>query len=373
MRVPVLSPSGKPLMPTKASRARRWLKEGKARVVYNDLGIFQIQLIRCPRTTNTQPIAVGIDPGKLYTGIGVQSAKFTLWLAHLQLPFKTVRGRMEQRAMMRRGRRGRRINRSLPYDQRAHRQKRFDNRRQCKIPPSIRANRELELRVLGELSLIYPISDVAYEIVKARGNKGFSPVMVGQKWQLENVEGYGKVNQLQGWQTANIRQQLGLHKQKHSKSDAIPATHAVDGVALACSTFIQYGMIDRQTMGWKGEVKITPAPFTVIRRPPVSRRQLHLMVPAKSGVRRKYGGTMTRHGFRKGDYVEATQSNKTYRGWVSGDTEKQVSVSDQNWRRLGQFSKNKIRLIRRSSGLIITATKVVSPVEMLHASLPSQF
>ena len=45
LRVPVLSPSGKPLMPTKASRARRWLKEGKARVVYNDLGIFQIQLI----------------------------------------------------------------------------------------------------------------------------------------------------------------------------------------------------------------------------------------------------------------------------------------------------------------------------------------
>jgi len=78
LRVPVLSPSSKPLMPTKASRARRWLKEGKARVVYNDLGIFQVQLIRCPRTINTQPIAVGVDPGKHYTGIGVQSAKFTL-------------------------------------------------------------------------------------------------------------------------------------------------------------------------------------------------------------------------------------------------------------------------------------------------------
>ena len=27
-RVPVISKEGKPLMPTKASRARRWLKEG---------------------------------------------------------------------------------------------------------------------------------------------------------------------------------------------------------------------------------------------------------------------------------------------------------------------------------------------------------
>jgi len=82
------------------------------------------------------------------------------------------------------------------------------------------------------------------------------------------------------------------------------------------------------------------------------------MVPAKGGVRRKYGGTITRHELRKGDYVEATQGSKTYCGWVSGDTEKQISVSDANWKRLGQFSKNKVRLIRRSTGLIITATKV---------------
>jgi hypothetical protein len=181
LRVPVLSPSGKPLMPTKASRARRWLKEGKARIVYNDLRIFQVQLIKCPRESNTQPIAVGIDPGKDYTGVGVQSTKFTLWLAHLQLPFKTVKDRMEQRRMMRRGRRGRRINRKVAFSKRAHRQKRFDNRRGNKLPPSIRANRELELRVLDELSLIYPITTVAYEIIKARGDKGFSPVMVGQK------------------------------------------------------------------------------------------------------------------------------------------------------------------------------------------------
>lgn len=175
LRVAVLSPSGKPLMPTKASRARRWLKEGKARVVYNDLGIFQVQLIVPPRTQNTQSIAVGIDPGKLYTGVGVQSAQFTLWMAHLQLPFKTVKDRMEQRAMMRRGRRGRRINRKVTFTQRAHRQKRFDNRRGNKLPPSIRANRELELRVLDELSLIYPVTSVAYEIIKARGDQGFSP------------------------------------------------------------------------------------------------------------------------------------------------------------------------------------------------------
>jgi len=60
-RVPVLSKSGKPLMPTKASRARRWLKEGKAKVVHNNLACFVIQLT-FETEENTQPIALGIDP-----------------------------------------------------------------------------------------------------------------------------------------------------------------------------------------------------------------------------------------------------------------------------------------------------------------------
>jgi RRXRR protein len=99
-RVPVLSKTGLPLMPTKPSRARRWLNSGKARVVYNDLGIFQIQLTQFAEE-ETQLIVVGVDSGKLYTGIGVQSAKFTLWTAHLQLPFKTVKDRIEQRGKWR--------------------------------------------------------------------------------------------------------------------------------------------------------------------------------------------------------------------------------------------------------------------------------
>ncbi len=44
LRVAVLSKSGKPLMPTKRARARRWLRDGKAKLVHNDLECFAIQL-----------------------------------------------------------------------------------------------------------------------------------------------------------------------------------------------------------------------------------------------------------------------------------------------------------------------------------------
>ncbi len=40
-------------------------------------------------------------------------------------------------------------------------------------------------------------------------------------------------------------------------------------------------------------------------------------------------------------------------GWVSGDTERQISVSDINWKRLGQFTARKVQLLQRSTGLLV--------------------
>ncbi len=65
-RVPVVSCEGKPLMPTKSSRARRWVKEGKAIRKWSDAGIYYVQLIS-PTGNETQPVVVGVDPGKSYT------------------------------------------------------------------------------------------------------------------------------------------------------------------------------------------------------------------------------------------------------------------------------------------------------------------
>ena len=361
-RVPVVNPDGIPTMPCKASRARRMVKDGKAVGKRNKLGIYYIQLVDEPSGRDKQNISAGVDPGKYYSGIGLQSSKFTLFTAHLFLPFETVKKRMEQRRMMRRTRRGRRINRSVEFSKRAHRQCRFSNRRGNKLAPSIKANRLLEIRVITELAKIYPISSIIYEYVKAKTVKGcsFSPVQVGQKWAIKQLNKIAPTVTKFGWQTSSLRKHLGLLKQKQNKKDAIPATHAVDGITLAASQFTDYLPFENsQGHGhcWQGEVTITDAPFFVIRRLPVSRRQLHLMIPSKGGLRRKYGGTTTRHDFRKGDFVEGVKAGITYQGWCSGDTAKQVSISNAAWKRVGQFTATKVRLLRRATGLICTQEK----------------
>lgn len=356
-------------MPTKPSRARRWLREGKAVKRWSDLGVFYVQLVADPSDREAQNVVVGVDPGKLYSGIGVQSARFTLFMAHLVLPFETVKKRMEQRRVMRRTRRSRRINRKVQFKQRNHRQKRFDNRRGDKLPPSIRANRELELRVVKELAAIFPVSHIVWEYVRAdvdltsgrkraRSGKGFSPVMVGQRHMLSWLEQMAPVSTLEGWETANLRRHLGLVKSKN-KAEQTPQSHAVDGVALAASEFTTYEPFQAgRSHGkqWAGSVALTECAFRVIRRPPICRRQLHLLQPTKGGNRRSYGGTVTRHSYRKGDLVKAEMSGRQYVGWVSGDTARQVSVSDVNWRRLGQFVESKVQLIRRSNGLLVSGS-----------------
>lgn len=144
---------------------------------------------------------------------------------------------------------------------------------------------------------------------------------------LEQLAFLAPVVQIEGYKTAATREHLGLVKNKKAKSKAEFKTHAVDGVAIAASHFVEFQKYHRVNLDgtkWFGSVTITPAVFFRHQRPPYSRRQLHLF--PKGGVRRKYGGSTTRQGFRKGDLVNSPKGI----GYVSGETEKQVSVSDSN-------------------------------------------
>ncbi len=357
-RIPVLSPEGNPLMPTLYRRAQAWVEQGKAQWVSNDLNIKQVQLLQEPSSHNTQPVVMGIDPGKKFSGIAVQSSRFTLFTAHLILPFPHITKKMTGRRIIRRARRGRRINRKVAFHLRAHRQKRFSNRRQKKLVPSIRANREFELRITRELMRLFPVSTIVYEYIEARGDKAFSPVMVGQKVMLGWLGELAPVVTQLGWKTANIRNHLRLVKQKADKSAQTPQTHAVDGIALAASQFVEYHKyhkLGEDGATWVGAVRLTPSPFRVIARPNLFRRQLHFENFSKGGIRKRKGGTVTPFGFRSGDFVQAQKAGRAYRGWIGGYSavNNVVSLYNHNWHRMGQFSVGKVQLIKRSTKLCV--------------------
>lgn len=337
-RVPVFAPDGEPLMPTKLGRAKKWLKEGKAIPVKTKLGIFAVQMMKEPSGRKKQPIVVCLDPGSKYTGIAAVSKEAVLYGCNLELP-ENIHDRMEKRKELRRNRRYRKCRR---------RKCRFLNRTGYKIAPSILARKQLELRIVKELTKIYPITvtaveDVLFDHYNKQYGKHFSQVEVGKNWLISKLKKMAEVRLFKGWEVSKRRKEIGL-KKDGKKDSRTPESHVNDAIALG-SLVLE-------------NITITPFGFDIITRPEYSRRKLHLEQYAKGGIRRQYGGTTTPFVFRKGDYVSAMQGRKTVRGWVSGCTKKLISVSDFDWKRIGQFVVSKVRLLERNSGLLLKSKEV---------------
>ena len=368
-RVPVLNPDGTPAMPTTSRRANKWLKEKKAKIVKNKLGIFQVQLVSEPSGRKKQPIIMTIDPGSAFTGIGVISKHAILYGATLELPGyrqgskpkivtngfgkkvekypnAIVEG-MDKRRQLRRSRRHRNCRR---------REARWLNRsRKNKITPSILARKQLELKVATELSKIYPIIMIGFEDISfnhfkdVTGVKGqfFSHVEVGKNWILRELRKIAPrgVRIIKGYDTARMRGLL-LLKKEGDKTIRSVESHVNDCIAMGALMF-------------KGGVEIKNRfKYDTITRPKYSRRILHLEQPGKGGFRRRYGGTTCIDkwtNIRKGDYVEAIVGQKAFRGWVSGfiDDKRIISVSNFDWKRVGQFGESNIKMLNRNTGLLL--------------------
>lgn len=360
IRVPVLSPDGIPLMPTKSSRARKWVKDGKAKVVQNDLGIFQIQLIEEPSGRNKQDIALLDDPGSRFTGVAIVSKKVVLYGCNLELiadekenRFAVIKNRMDKRRELRRSRRHRNCRR---------RPSRFLNRSKTgKMAPSIRSRKQLELRIIKELCKTYPIShggieDIAFDHYNNRWGKNFSQVEVGKKWLYEEFKKLvPDVRLIKGYETNIRRQQLGLQKGSKKEerdvrahvNDCIAMGSIVLGLGIGTNTKLRFGVN-----------------FDIITRPKYSKRKLHNEQPSKGGIRERFGGTATDWtNIRKGDYVEAIIDKRDgndmlYRGWVGGFNKKLISLYNFDWKRIGQFDSKNVRLLNRNNGLLIKSMEM---------------
>ena len=97
--VPVVSSTGKPLMPCSPKRARKLMKSGKA-VPRHLKGLFYIKLTD-RSDGDTQSVAVGIDPGSSFEGYTVKSTTRTfLNVNSLAIDGKRIKKIMETEAAL---------------------------------------------------------------------------------------------------------------------------------------------------------------------------------------------------------------------------------------------------------------------------------
>jgi hypothetical protein len=270
--VPVVSSAGKPLMPCHPARARELVRKGRAVRRFRK-GFFYIQLLD-RSWGQTQPVVCGIDPGSKREGFTVKDAKRT-FLNLLADAVTHVREAVAARREMRRNRRYRKTPCRKPRA----------NRRCGRIPPSTLARWSWKLRVARLLCSLYPIGLFVVEDIKAeprtgqrRWNASFSPLQVGKEWFYGELRKLAQVTLVQGHETARMREELGLRKSSRKDEESF-WSHCVDSWVLAASAV--GGSVPEDTR----IVRIAPLRFR--------RRSLHLRQPAKGGVRRRHGGTVS--------------------------------------------------------------------------------
>jgi hypothetical protein len=354
-RVPTLSVDGNALMPTKASKARRLLEAGKAKVVTNDLGLFTIQLLFRTESEETQDIVIGVDPGSHFTGIAAQSSTQTHCGYNLDLPREKVTKRLEERKMLRRSRRGRRIKRNLSFKLRNHRQVRFNNRKGLEIVPSIRASKQLELRIISEITRLFPVSHVIIEQLNTSKSKGFTRAVQGNNWLIKQLfQTYPNITigTLKGYETSALRKHLKLSKSldKYAR-DA--SSHVNDAITLASSHFVCYtrNRIEKSA-DFIGSINLTDFGFKCISRLNSRTRKMHDSRPKKGNTRKTYGGFAKKHNFQNGDYVKYETKKKTLFGYIQSNDIYQFV--NNKWKRVKQLKNSRnLCKIKNSSNLVV--------------------
>jgi len=154
MNVYVINKNGKPLMPCKPAKARKLLRNKKAKVV--NLSPFTIKLEwNCEE--NVQEVTIGIDKGSRVTGFScVGNGKI---LMSGEIHHRTdIKDKMDARRANRRNRRKRKWYRPARFNNRA------SSKRSGRLPPSVKANAEEVIRVVRQVPL--PISGIVVEDVQ---------------------------------------------------------------------------------------------------------------------------------------------------------------------------------------------------------------
>lgn len=186
MKVYVISKHGKPLMPTTPARARKMLRDGKAKCIRREP--FTIKLL-FDTSPYTQPITLGVDTGSSHIGsAAVDDAGNVLYLSEVEIR-NDIADKMKQRAKYRRNRRNRKTR---------YRQARWLNRKNSiksdRFSSTMVSKINSHLKEITFVKSLLPIVNVILETGTFDPHALKNPDVLKNKWLYQRGANYGFAN-----------------------------------------------------------------------------------------------------------------------------------------------------------------------------------
>lgn len=181
----VLNIEGKPLMPCKEAKARKLLKENKAKIYKKEP--FTIQLLFICEN-QTQNITLGVDAGSKHIGLSATTKEKELYAADVELRNDIV-DLLSTRRQNRRTRRNR-----LRY-----RKPRFNNRVHSKkngwLAPSVEQKIQTHFKVVEDIHKLLPITKIVVETASFDIQKIKNPEIHNEEYQQGEQLGFWNVRE----------------------------------------------------------------------------------------------------------------------------------------------------------------------------------
>lgn len=181
----VLNIEGQPLMPCKEAKARKLLKQNKAKIYKREP--FTIQLLFVCEN-QTQDITLGVDAGSKHIGLSATTKEKELYAADVELRNDIV----ELLATRRQNRRTRR-------NRLRYRKPRFNNRVHSKkmgwLAPSVEQKIQTHFRVVADTHKLLPITKIIVEIASFDIQKIKNPEIHNEEYQQGEQLGFWNVRE----------------------------------------------------------------------------------------------------------------------------------------------------------------------------------
>ena len=184
MLVYVINRHGKPLMPCRPQKARKLLKEQKAKVIKRTP--FTIQLLY-GSSGYKQDVTLGVDAGSKTTGVSATTENKEVFSAEVKLRTDIV-DLLSTRRTLRRSRRSRKTR---------YRQPRFLNRKKPEgwVAPSVQNKIDTHIKVVKMVHAILPITEVVVEVAQFDIQKIKNPDIIGEDYQQGEQLGFYNVRE----------------------------------------------------------------------------------------------------------------------------------------------------------------------------------